>query len=524
MKQQQSFMNNLQAGLMTPEHSVKKDLLPFSDFLNNLKVKVRRIFDNSENNDQLSLNRGIPQFALHEILSGNPLSVSIPEEYGGRGGLVHENIALLSMASYESLALSLTLGINSALFLQPVAKYARDKTKEKVFNRFLLQKNMGGLMITEPGFGSDALNMQTHYTENNREFHIQGKKHWAGLTGLADYWLLTARKKADTGNLQRDIDFFICDVHSPGQEIEVEELFENLGLYMIPYGRNKINVKVPEAHKLQPHTTGVKMMLDLLHRSRMHFPGLGMGFIQRMLDEAIDHCKQRFVGGKSLFGYDQVQERLSKLQASYTVCSAMCANSSDRAGIENDLSLHGIEANAVKSVITDLMHDAAQSVLQLVGAKAYKLNHIAGRGTVDSRPFQIFEGSNDILYAQISEGLLKLMKRTKENNLFRFFKSFSLTSLAADSVKGQMNFNIDFQMPQRKLVEMGKIIGRVISLNQVLDVAGKGFRKDLAEGGKTMLEQEISNLISSFSFKNNTRVVEEYEENSSWLNFVTAKI
>jgi hypothetical protein len=57
-----------------------------------------------------------------------------------------------------------------------------------------------------------------------------------------------------------------------------------------------------------------------------------------------------------------------------------------------------------------------------------------------------------------------------------------------------------------------------------LDVAGKGFRKDLAEGGKTMLEQEISNLISSFSFKNNTRVVEEYEENSSWLNFVTAKI
>jgi hypothetical protein len=40
MKQQQSFMNNLQAELMTPEHSVKKDLLPFSDFLNNLKVKV----------------------------------------------------------------------------------------------------------------------------------------------------------------------------------------------------------------------------------------------------------------------------------------------------------------------------------------------------------------------------------------------------------------------------------------------------------------------------------------------------
>jgi alkylation response protein AidB-like acyl-CoA dehydrogenase len=99
----------------------------------------------------------------------------------------------------------------------------------------------------------------------------------------------------------------------------------------------------------------------------------------------------------------------------------MCANSSEKAGIENDLAPHGMEANAVKSVITDLMHDAAQSVLQLVGAKAYKLNHIAGRGTVDSRPFQIFEGSNDILYAQISEGLLKLMKRTKGKQPFPVF-------------------------------------------------------------------------------------------------------
>ncbi len=517
-------MNNFQTGLITAIPSIKREVLPFSDFLNNLKIKVRRIFNNRENNDQLSLNRGIPPFALKEIMSGNPLSVGIPLEYGGRGGLMHENIALLSMASYESLALSLTLGINSALFLQPVAKYARDETKETVFNGFLLHKNMGGLMITEPGYGSDALNMQTHYIEKNGQFHIQGKKHWAGLTGLANYWLLTARKMTEKGNLQRDIDFFVCDVQSPGQEIEVEELFDNLGLYMIPYGRNKIDVKVPEAHKLQPHTTGVQMMLDLLHRSRMHFPGLGMGFIQRMLDEAIDHCKQRYVGGKSLFGYDQVQERLSKLQASYTVCSAMCVNSSAKAGIENNLAPHGIEANAVKSVITDLMHDAAQSVLQLVGAKAYKLNHIAGRGTVDSRPFQIFEGSNDILYAQISEGLLKWMKRTSETNLFRFFKSYSLTNLAADYVKGQVNFNLDFQMPQRKLVELGKIIGRVISLNQVLDVAGKGFRKDLAEGGITMLQQEISNLISNFSFKNKTRVVEEYEENSSWLNFVTTKI
>ena len=514
-------MNQLKTEIISEKPNQNNQLPSFADFIATLKEKMEHVFHVRANVNQLSLKRGLPPFALREIMSVNPLSVGIPKEYGGRGGLMHENIGLLAAASYESLALSLTFGINSALFLQPVAKYGLPEVQSSVFKRFLEEKNMGGLMITEPGFGSDALNMQTKYTENDGTCHIKGKKHWAGLTGWADYWLLTARQQTPNGNLQRDIDFFVSDVNAPGQEIVVEETFENLGLYMIPYGRNRIDVHVPEKYKLQPHTTGVKMMLDLLHRSRMQFPGMGMGFIKRMLDEAIEHCKLRFVGGKSLFSYDQVQKRLSDLQAAYTICSAMCANSSAKAGIENDLVPHGLEANAIKSVITDLMHEAAQSVVQLVGAKAYKINHIAGRGTADSRPFQIFEGSNDILYAQISEGVVKLMKRAKENNLFHFLKNFSLTNRTAEYIKEIMNFGLDMQMPQRKMVELGRVIGRVISLNQVLEIADKGFRKDLIAGGVRMLQQDITNLMATFSFKNKHQVVLDYEKNSSWLDFVS---
>ncbi len=494
--------------------------IPFSQFLDALKEKMKQVFHVRADIDQLSLKRGLPPFVMREIMSVNPLSVGIPKQYGGRGGVMKENIGLLAAASYESLALSLTFGINSALFLQPFGKFGQDEVKAPVFNRFMNEKAMGGLMITEPDYGSDALNMQSSYSEKDSKYHLKGKKHWAGLTGWADYWLLSARQKSKSDKLQRDIDFFLCDVNAPGQNIIVEEFFENLGLYAIPYGRNHIDVQLPVTHKLVPETTGVKMMLDLLHRSRMQFPGMGMGFIQRMLDEALAHCKSRLVGGKSLFQYDQVQQRLTELQASYTICSAMCANSSEKAGVEVDLSSHGMEANAVKSVITDLMQEAAQSVVQLVGAKAYKINHIAGRGTADSRPFQIFEGSNDILYAQISEALVKMMKRTKENNLFQFLKGFDLTDKAVHFVKKQVDFNLDLQIPQRKLVEMGKIIGRVISMNQVLDLGDKGYKKELIDGSVNYLQQEIGKLMSAFNFKGNNTVIDGYEENSSWLNFV----
>lgn len=505
----------------TPASSNPKSALkPFADLISELKAKMKLVFHERANLDEMAINRGLPPFALREIMSVNPLSISIPLEYGGRGAVTHETLGLLAAASYESLALSLTFGINSALFLQPFAKYGQEELKPSVFKKFLQEKTMGGLMITEPKYGSDALSMHTSFTSEEGKYHIQGTKHWAGLTGWAEYWLITARRKTSSGDLQRDLNFFVVDVNEPGQKIVVEETFKNLGLYAIPYGRNRIDVKVPSINKLQPHTTGVKMMLDLLHRSRMQFPGMAMGFIQRMLDEAIAHCRQRMVGGRSLLTYDQVQHRLAKLQASYTVCSAMCVNSSEKVSVDKDMYSHDMEANSIKAVITDLMQEAAQSVLQLMGAKAYKLNHIVGRGTVDSRPFQIFEGSNDILYAQISEGIIKRMKRSKESNLYQFLKGYDLTVEAADYVKELMNFKLDLQIPQRKLVELGKAIGRTISMEHVLKLAHKGFRKDLIDGGIAMLQQEISKLMDGFSFKNKTTVVEGYQEKGDWFELV----
>lgn len=513
-------MNSDQLKFENPLVGTTIQTVPFEIFLNELKARMKNVFHTRADINQLAVKRGMPPFVMREIMSLNPLAVGIPFEYGGRGCKMDENLALLAAASYESLALSLTFGINSALFLQPVGKYALEEAKAGVFDRFLNHQNMGGLMITEPGYGSDALNMQTSFIEKNGKYHLTGTKHWAGLTGWAEYWLLTARERSSTGDLKRDIDFFICDVNSPGQQIVVEEFYENLGLYQIPYGRNRLDVHIPKVQRLVPETTGVKMMLDLLHRSRMQFPGMAMGFVQRLLDESIAHTNERLIGGKTLMSYDQVQQRLAKLQASYTICSAMCANSAEKAGIEKDLSSIGFEANSVKSVVTDLMQEAAQSATQLVGAQAYKLNHIAGRGITDSRPFQIFEGSNDILYAQISESLVKMMKKAKENNLFQFLRSYDLTSKSASFLKDLLDFNLDPALPQRKLVELGQVLGRIVSFEMVVNLGEKGFRSDLINNGLTMLTQEITSLMSNFQQHVQTVVVEDYHEESNWLGYV----
>jgi alkylation response protein AidB-like acyl-CoA dehydrogenase len=492
----------------------------FDTFRTAFQDKLRKVFNQRADYDELSTRRGLPPFMMREIQSLTPLSVFIPEEYGGRGGHVHECQAMLAAASYESLALSLTLGINGALFLQPLTKYGRESVKGPVFERFIEDKNMGGFMLTEPDYGTDALHMETSYTEDEDGYHVEGTKHWAGLTGWADFWLVAARHRDDDGQLGRDVDFFLADMNRPEQMIEVEEFYENLGLYMIPYGRNNVDIRVPTEHRLEPESTGIKMMLDTLHRSRIEFPGMGMGFLQRMLDEGLSHTRERVVGGKPLIEYDQVQRRLSRLQACYTACSAMCLHTSEHAGIENDLSGATLPANTIKAVVTDLMQESAQSLLQLSGGKGYRLDHIAGRSTVDSRPFQIFEGSNDILYQQISESVLKSMRRLKERNLHTFLEDFDLSSRAADYFDDALDFNVDFSLPQRKLVDLGRILGRVVTMEMVIELGDRGFRSDLISNGLQSFKSEVDGMLESYLSGSDAEVIEDYGEGSGWLDFV----
>jgi hypothetical protein len=245
---------------------------------------------------------------------------------------------------------------------------------------------------------------------------------------------------------------------------------------------------------------------------------MGLGFIQRMMDEAIDHCKKRWVGGKSLFHYDQVQQRLARMQAAFTITSAMCAFSCDKAGIERNLVSFSLTANSLKTLVTDMMQESAQSLVQLVGAKAYRYNHIGGRGIIDSRPFQIFEGSNDILYVQITEGLIKLMKKSRENNLYRILQNYDLTANAIGYFKDVLNFDLNMHLPQHKLVELGKVISRILAMEMVINLGVKGFRHDLIDNCLSLMRKDIICMIGNFQSIENAHMVEEYHQDSSWFN------
>jgi len=489
----------------------------FSEFLEEFKGLLAELFGRPGIIEEIEQGWGAPAELLDPILQTNPFRVYLKEEYGGRGAHIKHGLSLLEACSYQSLPLSLMIGINGALFLQPVGIYCEESARREIFSDFLSNRRMGGMMITEPGHGSDALRMKTSFNklESGEKYHLQGTKHWAGLTGKADYWLLAARERKEAGRLGKDIGFFVHPTRNGG--LDVLEYYKNPGVRLITYGRNKIDCEVDQNYRLIPKSSGIKMLTDILHRSRLQFPGMGVGYLRRLTEVATEHCKAREVGGKSLSDYEQVKSRLFSLQSNFTVCSAMCAYTSGRAGCDRDLSGATVEANSIKALVTDYMQESAQSLMQLLGSTGYHISSLASRSIMDSRPFQVFEGSNDILYQQITEAVMKAMKKMQTANVYHFLRDYELTSRVADRFKDCLSFELSPNLRQEKLVQFGRILARVVSLQFTVDLGDAGFNKGMVANASDNLRAEVVSLLSHFNEDKSGRgVAEDCLSDTNW--------
>jgi hypothetical protein len=166
------------------------------------------------------------------------------------------------------------------------------------------------------------------------------------------------------------------------------------------------------------------------------------------------------------------------------------------------------------------MQNAAQSLLQLMGGKGYQLDHIAGRALIDSRPFQIFEGSNDVLYQQITEAVLKQLRRADTNNLRAFLADHEMTQRATDYLQDTLDFSVDPKMSQRKRVELGRAIGRVVTMEFIIEMGDRGFRSDLISNALSVFQQKVEGLVASYRNHREAAIVDDYVEGSAWTDFV----
>ncbi len=427
------------------------DKMKHPELEQSIEVYLRAHFRNADQSAPYS------EDFLHGFLELGPLHYFIPPSMGGRGDGAKSYLQIVETTAYYSLPLGLTLGITGTLFLLPILKHADPTLRDRLIPEFLHGPALGGIMITEPTGGTDIFGLHTTISSGNGTMALSGSKCWGGLTGKAEHWLVAARKKQGD-RLTRSLKLVYVPLSSPG--VAVNTYFDALGLQPITYGRTQYSdVAVPDSHDLSPKgKSALRVLYDTLFRSRMGIPAIASGLCKRLADEAAERASGRVVFGRPIAEYDQVQFRLSTIRGLAQINHCLWQFTADWMDRHDDVSGDYILVNAAKVVSSESMAEAADAAVQLFASAAFKRDHLVGRAYVDSRPFQIFEGSNDVLHDNTFEVVAGRYGSVNPDTISQELQKFGLR-IPDDLPQRTLSvLQIKQDCSQRQKVHYGKII------------------------------------------------------------------
>jgi len=213
-------------------------------------------------------------------------AISWPEEYGGRGAGIMEQVVFA-----EEMHRSGAPGTLNPLGLSNIApaiiEFGTDEQKEQFLPRMLRGDDIWCQVFSEPNSGSDLASLQCRAELDGDHFVVNGQKTWNTLGHLANWCELLVRTDPDAPK-HRGISCLLVDMTLPG--VEVRPLITITGEKEF----NEIfftDVRVPVEALLGPLHDGWRVAMTTLAYERGTVANLHLGLrgkIQRLIDDAAE--------------------------------------------------------------------------------------------------------------------------------------------------------------------------------------------------------------------------------------------
>jgi len=153
-----------------------------------------------------------------KLSDGGWSGISWPEEYGGRGAsLLEEVIYEQEMARVKAPPQINVIGV--AMVGPTLLQIGTEEQKDRYVNKILNGEEIWCQGYSEPNSGSDLAALQTSANKKGDKWIINGQKIWTSMAHLADKCFLLARTE-NTGKKHHGITAFLVDMHQEGVEIK----------------------------------------------------------------------------------------------------------------------------------------------------------------------------------------------------------------------------------------------------------------------------------------------------------------
>jgi len=144
-------------------------------------------------------------------------AVSWPQEYGGRGAGVLEQLAYAEETIHARAPVPLNvIGMNN--IAPAIMQYGTDAQKRQLLPRMVRADDIWCQGMSEPEAGSDLASLRTRAALDGDEYVVSGQKIWTSLGHRADWCQLYVRTDPDAPK-HKGISCLIVDMASPGIEV-----------------------------------------------------------------------------------------------------------------------------------------------------------------------------------------------------------------------------------------------------------------------------------------------------------------
>jgi acyl-CoA dehydrogenase len=375
----------------------------FEDYLTAVRELSQDVLRPNEH--RLTREGGIPEDLTEALKEIGLFGISIPEEYGGLGCSMEEQIRLTfefcqASCVYRS-RFSTTIGLTS----QAILDFGTSSQKEFYLPKMATGECTGSFALTEPEAGSDAASLKTQAERDGDIWVINGEKRYITNAPQADVFLTMARTNPNDKSAN-GISAFLVDASLPGVSVgEPPRMLGNEGSHVCYVWFE--NVRVSEGALVGgKEGAGLKAALRGINHARLHVAATCVGQAIRLIEEMTNYAARRIQFDRPVGDFGQIQALLADSQAEMAAARALCidcANAFDLGG-----PIPHVNIASAKLFASEMVSRIADRAVQILGGMGYMedMSPIP-RLYRDVRLFRIFEGTSQVQQANIARAMLK---------------------------------------------------------------------------------------------------------------------
>ncbi|MBV8965240.1 MAG: acyl-CoA dehydrogenase family protein [Mycobacteriaceae bacterium] len=328
---------------------------------------------------------------------------AIPQEWGGLGLNVVQDVEMAIELGYTSLALRSMFGTNNGIAGQVLVGFGTDEQKARWLEGMASGDVVASFALTEPGAGSNPSGIRTKAIRDDEGWSISGQKRFITNAPAAQLFVVFARTRPadDKGP---GIAVFLVPADAAGIEVGAKDAkMGQEGAWTADV--NFTDVRVPAGALVGgSEDIGYRAAMTSLARGRIHIAALAVGAAQRALDESVAYAATATQGGTPIGQFQLVQAMIADQQTGVMAGRAL-AREAARLWLTNED--RRIAPSAAKLFCTEMAGKVADLAVQIHGGSGYMHGVAAERIYRDVRLLRLYEGTSEIQRLIIGGGLVR---------------------------------------------------------------------------------------------------------------------